>query len=228
MSFQVSIPGNILSSLITEPNYVKYGILLGNVYTSSEIIITDSSESSVQSIHVHTQEYIASDNKLSAESWHRNNEIGIFILRQGDNNLQQPTFQECILAHSISKQYNRPAIMLIINAPSNQGHWVYTTKCTCYIIESSISKIPKAIDFLVPNLNTNAIEGYQGSSYLNESYQFKNSHRQQLHDVVIASSIQQTVLLEYYAHNIVDELKVVCIIVLKSHEYLLSYDDCRR
>lgn len=200
LKISASIAGPVLASLVTEFPETRSGLLIGTSSVSSEKIITDENEcEELSSRHLHIQEYRPCHDLRAAVS--RDRSIGIFSIRR--DSYSQPSFGECMAAHSISKQTQSPALLLIVNLPDNNPKkWVLSLRFTCYHVSSS-SMIPRSIDLQVPNLSSGGLDKYKSSRFLNSDHS-ESPNAATLH----ALSIQKCVITQAYGHSVLDEIWV--------------------
>ena len=199
LKVSASIAGPVLASLITEFPETRSGLLIGTSNISSEKIITDENEAEeVNSRHLHIQEYRPNHFVQPADS--PDHRIVVFSIRK--DSYSQPSFGECMAAHSISRLMQSPALLLVINLPDNHKKWVLGFRFTCYYIDH-FSKIPSLIDLQVPNLSSSGLEKYKSSRFLNSDIS-----ESPMASALLALSIQQCVMSQAYAHSVLDEIWV--------------------
>ena len=206
-TLSATIPGPVLASLLTEYPETSTGLLLGTSALTTEKIMTDDRDPEEKSSrHFHIQEYCPGLDLKASEF--NNRYIGMFSIRK--DSFPQPSFRECIAAHSISKLTNASALVLVINLPDNTNKWVLSLRYTCYYLNPS-SMVPHLVELEVPNLSNTNPEKYKESRYLNANpvdslanSQVKSSYASTL----LALSIQQCVMSQTYAHSILDDIWV--------------------
>ena len=188
-----------MASLLTEFPDTRCGLLMGSSSIHSEKIVSDESESEeLNTRHLHIQEYRPCHDLRSITIFDRS--IGVFSIRK--DSFSQPSFRECMAAHSVSKQNQSPALLLVINLPDDNKKWVLSMRFTCHIVHLS-SMIPVPIDLQVPNLSFSGLEKYKNSRFLNS-----DTSDSSMASSILALSIQQFVMGQACAHSVLDDIWV--------------------